>query len=366
MKLNLKYSLIVLIISEIIFWSIGFGLYFYFSGLEDFKFENKEVLSYLFFARILILLFLGAQLLMKSRLQKYAEIKMLNKISNHFSSVRNSIKFSLFLAGISCFIIAFANPQFGKKEVDMSASGIDVIIGIDVSNSMLARDLSPALNRLEITKLAIRNMLNQLNGDRVGVVVFAGTAYSYIPITNDYEYIKQELSSINPGMLSAQGTSISNAIDVALESFGESKANKAIVLFSDGENHEENAIESVATAKKSGIKVYTIGMGTNKGVPIPMNRTGNDFHKDNTGKTVLTKLNEDMLREFASKGNGLYLKADKTKVNTQRILSDMSKIEKTTFKKKSFLEYEDKFQWALALGFLFLILELLIGKLIKL
>ncbi|MDA9067084.1 VWA domain-containing protein, partial [Flavobacteriales bacterium] len=206
MKLNLKYSLIVLIISEIIFWSIGFGLYFYFSGLEDFKFENKEVLSYLFFARILILLFLGAQLLMKSRLQKYAEIKMLNKISNHFSSVRNSIKFSLFLAGISCFIIAFANPQFGKKEVDMSASGIDVIIGIDVSNSMLARDLSPALNRLEITKLAIRNMLNQLNGDRVGVVVFAGTAYSYIPITNDYEYIKQELSSINPGMLSAQGT----------------------------------------------------------------------------------------------------------------------------------------------------------------
>ena len=365
MKLNFKYSLLVLVISEIIFWSIGLVLYFYFSGLEDFKFENKEILKFLFIARILILLFLGAQLIMKSRLEKYAENKILNKIANHFSSVRNTIKFSFLLAGISCFIIAYANPQFGKKEVDMSASGIDVIIGIDVSNSMLARDFSPSLNRLEITKLAIRNMLNQLNGDRVGVVVFAGTAYSYIPITNDYEYIKQELSSINPGMLSAQGTSISTAVDVAMESFGESKANKAIVLFSDGENHEDDAIESVSVAKKSGIKVYTIGMGTNKGVPIPMNQYGNEFHKDNSGKTVLTKLNEQMLKDVASTGDGLYLKADKTKVNTKRILADMNKIEKTTFKKKSFLEYEDKFQWALAFGFLFLILESLTGKLIK-
>ncbi len=363
MRLNLKHSLIVLLISEIIFWSIGLGLFTYFSDLDEFRFENKEILQFLFVARLLILGFLIGQIRLSARLKKYASENMLGKIASYFSSVVNTIKFSFLLAAISCFIVAYANPQFGKKEVNMSASGIDVIIGIDVSNSMLARDLSSEFNRLEITKLAIRNLLNQLNGDRLGVVVFAGTAYSYIPITNDYEYIKQELTSINPGMLSAQGTSISNAIEVATESFGESASSKAILIFSDGENHEKNVGESIEKANKKGIKIYTIGMGTNKAVPIPINKFGNQFHKDNTGKTVMTKLNEDMLKNIASKGKGLYLRANKTKVDTKKIVSSINKLEKTTFKKKSFLEYEDKFQWVLVLGFMFLLIEVLIGKL---
>ena len=359
----MKYSLLVLLISEVIFWSVGIGLYIYFSGLEDFKFENKSVLKFVIVARVLLLAFVLGQYLLKKRLEKYANNQILNKISNYFSSVKNSIKFSFLLTGISCLIIALANPQFGKKEVDMSASGIDMIIGIDVSNSMLAKDLSSTFNRLEVTKLAIKNMLNQLNGDRVGVVVFAGTAYSYIPITNDYEYIKQELASINPGMLSAQGTSISSAIEVSLESFGVTASNKAILIFSDGENHEENAIKSAEKASDERIKIYTIGMGTKKAVPIPMNRTGNQFHKDNNGETVLTKLNEVILKKIAKEGNGKYLRANKTKVNTKKILTDIDKLEKTTFKKKSFLEYEDKFQWALGLGFIFLLLNGLMGKL---
>ncbi|MGB1041074.1 MAG: VWA domain-containing protein [Flavobacteriales bacterium] len=363
MKTKLKYSLIVLLISEIIFWGIGSGLYIYFSGLEDFKFEKESYLKLLFVLRVLVLGFILAQYLLKSRLEKYASNSMLGKIGNNFSSIRNSIKFSFLLIGISCLIIGLANPQFGKKEVEMSASGIDMIIGIDVSNSMLAKDLSPNFNRLEVTKLAIKNLLNQLSGDRVGVVVFAGTAYSYIPITNDYEYIKQELNSINPGMLSAQGTSISSAIEVSLESFGESTSKKAILVFSDGENHEENAIDAAEKAIKNGVKIYTIGMGTNKAVPIPMNRFGNEFHKDKSGNTVMTKLNEDILKKISREGKGKYLRANKTKVNTERIIKDINKLEKTTFKKKSFLEYEDKFQWALGFGLLFLLINVLIGKL---
>ncbi|MEN8929041.1 MAG: VWA domain-containing protein [Flavobacteriales bacterium] len=362
MKKNWTYSLLILLIFEILFWGIGYFAFHYFiTQVEEFRFENKEFIWYLLGARGLILLFVMSHFLKKRRMKKYASSSVLDKISKNDSWSKNGFRFSFLMLAISFFIIAWANPQFGKDEKKMKTSGIDMMVCLDVSNSMLAKDLSGNMNRLEVAKLAIKNLLRQLKGDRVGVVVFAGSAYNYIPITNDYEYIKLELLSINPGMMSTQGTAIGAAIETAMTSFEENKTNKAILVFTDGENHEDNAIKATKSATKKGVKIYTIGMGTNKSVPIPKGN-GNQFHKDRNGNTVLTKLNEKMLKDIASRGNGEYVRAQRTKVDTERIIKDISGLEKTKFKEKTFLEYEDRFQWFLGIGLIFLLLNGFIYK----
>jgi Ca-activated chloride channel family protein len=362
MKKNSIHSIIIALISEILFWGLGYFVFQYFTTqVEEFRFENKEFIWYLLGARGLIFLFLVSLFLRKRRLKKYASETVLGKITKHNSYTKEGFRFSFLLIAISFFIIAWANPQFGKDEKKMKTSGIDMMVCLDVSNSMLAKDLSGNMNRLEVAKLAIKNLLKQLKGDRVGVVVFAGSAYNYIPITNDYDYIKLELLSINPGMMSTQGTAIGAAIETAMTSFEDNKTNKAILVFTDGENHESNAIKATKSAVKKGVKIYTIGMGTNKSVPIPKGN-GNQFHKDKNGNTVLTKLNEKMLKDIARKGNGEYVRAQRTKVDTERIIKDISGMEKTKFKEKTFLEYEDRFQWFLGIGMLFLLLNGFIYK----
>lgn len=365
MKKEWRYNILILLLTELVFWGIGILVYNYFlNNVSEFRIENKEFVWLLLASRILIVLFLLANYRVRKRWKKYAgKGSSLSKIINHFSPIRKVFKFATLLYGISFLMIAWGNPQFGKNEKKMNTSGIDIMVCLDVSNSMLAKDLAGNMNRLEIAKLAIKNLLRQLKGDRVGVVVFAGSAYSYIPITNDYDYIKLELLSINPGMMSTQGTAIGAAIETAMTSFDKNKTNKAILVFTDGENHEDNAVRSAISAKKAGVKIYTIGMGTNRAVPIPRSENRNDFHKDKNGNTVLTKLNERMLKEIAKKGNGLYERADKTKVNTQLIIDDIDTIEKTTFKEKNFLEYEDRFQWFIAIGLVFLLINGWIGKL---
>ena len=362
MKKNWKHSMLIIIIFEITFWGLGYILFQYFTTqVEEFRFENNEFIMFLLGARGLIVLFMLSNYLRKRRLTKYASNNVLKKITKNSSWLKESFRFSFLLIAISFFIIAWANPQFGKDEKKMKTSGIDMMICLDVSNSMLAKDLSGNMNRLEVAKLAIKNLLKQLKGDRVGVVVFAGSAYNYIPITNDYEYIKLELLSINPGMMSTQGTAIGAAIETAMTSFEDNKTNKAILVFTDGETHESNSIKATKLATKKGVKIYTIGMGTNKSVPIPKGN-GNQFHKDRNGNTVLTKLNEKMLKDIAQKGNGEYVRAQRTKVDTESIISDISEMEKTKFKEKTFLEYEDRFQWFLGIGLIFLLLNGFIYK----
>jgi len=335
------------------FWGIGFFVWNYLDkNVEEFRFELPKVLWLLALARVLVILHYISLYFKNKRLNKYANKHSLPQVYKGFSKNKSAFRFVLFLLGISFIIIAWANPQIGKNEKKMKTSGIDIMVCLDISNSMLAKDLSANKNRLEVAKMAITQMLKKLKGDRVGVVVFAGSAYSYIPITNDYEYIKLEMMAINPGMLSAQGTAIGTAIETAMGSFEENKTNKAILIFTDGENHETNALKTIKEATKNGVKVYTIGMGTTKSVPIPKGKYGNDYHKDKNGKTVLTKLNENMLKNLAKKGNGMYVRAKKTKVNTDKIIKDIDKIEKTAFKEKKFMEYEDRFQWFLAFGLL--------------
>ncbi|MEN8839118.1 MAG: VWA domain-containing protein, partial [Flavobacteriales bacterium] len=239
MKRNWKHSVFIILLAELVFWIVGGTVYQYFTqNFSEFRMEHEEFWIYLLGSRVLFIGFILSRLGVQNRLKKYADGDSLPKITHNFSVVKNTFKFVTLLYGISFLILAWANPQFGKDEKKMNTSGIDIMVCLDVSNSMLAKDLAGNMNRLEVAKLAIRNLLRELKGDRVGVVVFAGSAYDYIPITNDYEYIKLEMLSINPGMMSTQGTAIGTAIETAMNSFEKNKTNKAILVFTDGENHE--------------------------------------------------------------------------------------------------------------------------------
>ena len=365
MNWNWKHSALVIIFSELLFWTIGFVAQTYLNAnAQEFRWENKEFLGMLILARVLFIVFFLATWGKLKRRQKMTRGLSESKWLKPFSLRNHTYKFLALFYAISLFVMAWGNPQFGKDEKKMNSSGIDIMVCLDVSNSMLARDLSGKMTRLEVAKLAIKNMLKQLKGDRVGVVVFAGSSYSFIPITNDYNYIKLELLSINPGMLSTQGTAIGSAVETAMNSFAVDKTNKAIIIFTDGENHEDNAIKAVKSAQQKGVKIYTVGMGTNKAVPIPKSENGTDYHKDRQGNIVLTKLNEKMMRDVAKAGRGTYVKANKTRVDTKSILLDIDKLEETTFKERKFMTYEDRFQWVLGLGIVLLMLHGLIGRVI--
>lgn len=367
MNKNIRNSIFIILIAEIIFWSIGIAVWFYFTNkVEEFRFEKPIYLWGVLGVRILILLFLTLISRKSRKLKQYAPKRMLKHLVKGASVVRKTVKFEIYLVGLSFLFIAWANPQFGKNERKMKTSGIDIMIALDVSNSMLAKDLDKDRNRLDVAKLGVIQLLKKLKGDRVGVVVFAGTAYNYIPITNDYDYIRTEMLSIDPGMISSQGTAIGTSIEVAMKSFEEeSKTKKAIIVFTDGETHEDKAKESANKAKKEGIKIFTVGMGTAKSVPIPKDKFGRVYHQDKFGNTVLTKLNEPMLQEIARVGGGVYQRAKGTSIDFDGILTSIGSIEKSTFKQKKFMEYEDRFQWFLAIGILLLILEVLLPESVK-
>ena len=232
------------------------------------------------------------------------------------------------------------------------------MICLDVSNSMLAEDLSP--NRLERSKRAIYQLIEKLHNDRLGIIVFAGQAYVQLPITTDYSSAKLFLETIGTDIVPTQGTSIGSAINLAMESFDfENGTSKSIIVITDGENHEDDAMNAAIEASDKGVIVNTIGMGSEKGGPIPVYKNGAqvDFRKDNTGNTVVTKLNEKMLKEFATAGNGSYVRASNAKGGLDKIMSEIDKMEKKEFGSKSFKDYEDRFQIFLIIALFLIVLE---------
>jgi Ca-activated chloride channel family protein len=233
---------------------------------------------------------------------------------------------------------------------------------LDVSNSMLAEDIQP--NRLERSKMAISNLVDKLDGDRIGIIIFAGRAYKQLPLTTDYSAARLFLSAVDTKIVPTQGTAIGSAINMAAESFDEKEHNKAIIVITDGENHEDDAVGAAKEAIEGGTMVFTIGMGLPEGAPIPVydnygSRSG--FKKDREGQTVITKLNEDMLRQIAAAGGGAYARANNATTGLRKIFEDISQIEKKEIETKQFTDYEDRFQIYLAAALLFLIIELLIA-----
>lgn len=328
-----------------------------------FRIANPEYLYLYALLPVFILLFFLLRRWKKKSLKKFGDLPVISKLLENVSSSKPYLKFVLLMLAYSSLVFALARPQLGSKLEEVKRQGVDVMIALDVSNSMNAEDIRP--NRLERSKQAIYRLIDQLQGDRIGLVVFAGQAYVQLPITTDYGAAKLFLSTINTSMLPTQGTAIGSAIEKAVASIGDSaRHNSAIVIITDGENHEDDAIEAARKAVEKGIIVHTIGMGSPDGAPIPVikgnSRTG--FLQDRSGTTVITKLDDATLQQVADAGKGKFVRASNSDDGIGMIMSEINAMEKKEFASKLFTDYEDQFQYFLGLTLLFLLLDFMISE----
>ncbi len=359
-------ALISIAITEVLFWVVFASLYYYLTTeVEEFKLERIWVLWLLGFVPVMILIYFYLRNWKNKAIVNYADHRLLPHIFHGVSTFKALTKFILLRLGLSFIIIAMANPQYGKDKKEVASKGIDIMIAIDVSNSMLAEDLTDGYSRLKISKLAVEQLISKLHGDHIGIVVFAGNAYKHLPITPDYQVAKMFLDNITTQMMSSQGTDIGYALEVCMSSFDfENGANKTIIVFTDGEDHEQKGIEIAEQINEEGVIVHTIGMGTSQGVPIPVYRNGKKIgvKKDQNGNTVLTKLNVENLVNIASSGGGSYTQANGLSVGLDGLLDSINKIEKKTLSKDDYLGYDDKFQIYLLIGLLMILAEMFINE----
>ncbi len=328
-----------------------------------FQLENIYFLYALGIVPVFIIIFLLVNRWRKKALTTYGDISIIKQLMPDVSKSKRVWKFILFTIAFALLIIGIVNPQVGTKLEEVKRKGADLMICLDVSNSMKAEDLRP--NRLEKAKQAISKLLNKLEGDRIGIIVFGGEAYVQLPITTDYAAAKLFLESINTDMIPTQGTAIGTAIDLAMESFGKDEGkNKAIVIITDGENHEDDALKAAEAAAEKGIAIHTIGMGSAEGSPIPVykNNVRESFRKDNEGNTVVTKLNEQILQEIAAAGNGIYVRASNSDAGLNNVLSAIGRLEKKQFDSKMYSDYEDRFQWFIAAALVLFLIELFLTE----
>jgi Ca-activated chloride channel homolog len=296
----------------------------------------------------------------KKTLARYGDLAVIRQLMPEYSVGKPILKFIIMMIAFTGIVVALADPQTGSRMEKVKRKGIDLIICLDVSNSMMAQDIKP--NRLERAKQSIVRLIDNLEGDRIGIIVFAGKAYTQLPITTDYAAAKMFTASINTGIIPTQGTAIAEAIETAAKSFGESRHNKAIVIITDGEDHEGNVLEQADAAAKKSITIYTIGMGLPEGSPIPV-YSGNvqtGYKKDRDGQTIMSKLDETLLQQIASVGKGMYVRATTSETGLGKIFEDISKIQKSEIEEKQFSEYEDRFQYFLTISLILLILDLFI------
>ena len=319
------------------------------------RFENPNHL-YLFLVLIfLILVHYYAAYRRKSKLRKFGEKGLIQNLMIDVSVWKPVVKFWLCMLSLSMFIIAYARPQFGTKIDKRERMGIEAIIAMDVSNSMYAEDVKP--NRLEKAKMMMSNMVDGMKDDKVGLIVFAGQAFTQIPITSDYVSAKMFLETISPSMISVQGTDIAEAIRLGCKSFTQQEdAAKAIFLITDGEDNEGGAIEAAKAAAEAGIRVYILGIGDPLGAPIPIPGT-NQYIIDEEGNTVVSKLNEEMCREIAKAGNGSYIFVDNSSSAQQKLSEQVDKLAKSKIESQIYSEYDEQFQGFVLLGIIFLILD---------
>lgn len=328
--------------------------------MEIFRFANSIYLYGLIIIPVLIFLFILTRIRRKKLLKKFGQEKIMEELMPNASKNRPVFKFVLYMLAITSIILGLARPQFGSKLKTEKRKGVELMIALDVSNSMLAEDIQP--NRLERSKRAIIRLVDKLNSDKIGLIVFAGNAYTQIPITTDYEYTKLFLESISTNIVPKQGTAIGSAIDMAISSFNPKfKGNKAIIVITDGENHEDNAVEIASSASEQGITVHTIGMGLPDGAPIPIYTNGQKgYRKDKNGQVVVTKLNEKMLQEIAAAGKGIYVRANNAEVGLNTLFNEIKKMKGAEMESKVYSEYNDQFQWFIGFALIMLFFDFFI------
>ncbi|MCM4166670.1 hypothetical protein KCTC52924_01517 [Arenibacter antarcticus] len=324
--------------------------------------DEKTYLYLLFIIPVMIVLFVLLQIWKKRTQRKFADLSLLKQLTPEKSNFKSTLKLILLLLGVAFLTLALVNPKMGTKLETVKREGVDIVFAVDVSKSMLAEDIAP--NRLEKAKRLVSEIINQLASDRIGIIAYAGQAFPQLPITTDYGAAKMFLQNMNTDMLSSQGTAIDQAINLATTFFdNEEQTNRVLFIISDGEDHSEGSIsQSVENATNEGIRIFTIGVGNEKGAPIPLKRNGivESLKRDRQGEVVITKMNEKTLKDIASEGNGEYINGENTEEAVTFIKEQLDRIDKTEFEAKQFAEYKDQFQWFLGAGLLFLFLDVFV------
>ena len=328
--------------------------------MESFRFAHPEYLYFLLLIPAFTVFFILTRMYRRRSLRIFGDHDLIVQLMPSVSTARPIIKFLLWMLALSCIITAVAQPQFGSKLLTSKRKGVELIIALDVSNSMMAQDIKP--NRLERAKRAIAKLTERLRDDKLGLIVFAGQAYVQLPITTDYVSAKLFLDAINTSIVPEQGTAIGAAIEMATKSFSPNFiGSKAIIVITDGENHEDDAVGAAKTALEKKIIVHTIGMGLPQGAPIPMGDGGSrDFLKDNSGNIVVTKLDENMLTQIANAGGGTYIRANNTEVGLNNLFNEIEKMEKTEMDSRQYSEYDDQFPLFLSLALALILIDFLI------
>jgi Ca-activated chloride channel family protein len=328
--------------------------------MQLFRFANPDFLYLLLLLPVMVLLYLINEIRKRRTRKRLGDARLVSSLMPELSDSRSVVKFILLLFAVLTGVIMLSRPQFGSKIEDVKKQGVEVIIALDVSNSMLSEDIQP--DRLTRAKQAISRMVDNLDNDKIGLIVFAGDAYTQIPVTTDYVSAKMFLSTISPEMVPKQGTAIGAAITLGIRSFSPREGkSKAMIIITDGENHEDDPVAAAEEASKAGIVIHTIGIGTTEGVPVPVNINGRkEYLKDAQGNTVISKLDEDILKKIAMSANGNYVRASNTNIGLDQIFSDIKKMKKEDLESTQYTEYNDQFQIFAALALFLLIVEFIV------
>ncbi len=325
-----------------------------------FRFEDSRFLYLSALAGVIVILFLLAEYIRKRRLNRIGDSKLVKVLIPETSLTRRIWKLILICLTIVFMAISLARPQFGSKIEDVTRQGVEIIVALDVSNSMLAEDIKP--NRLENARKFIERIVSKLENDKMGLVVFAGDAFVQMPITQDVRSARLFLSTIDTEMVPVQGTAIGKAISLAANSFTKDEnISKVVLLITDGENHEDNAIEIAKELKEKNIIVYTVGMGNPGGAPIP-NKRGGGFMKDRNGEVVMSVLDEQTLIQIANETDGQYVRNNNSADASDKIIDELAKLQKGEVMKQNFSEYDDQFQYLALIAFFLLIIDIIISE----
>jgi Ca-activated chloride channel family protein len=321
-------------------------------------FEDPAYLWLLLLIPLLAALWFLMRLRQKHKLRKFGDPELVRQLMPDVSRWRAAAKYGLLLGSLTLLIVAFARPHWGSGTKTEKRKGIETIIAMDISNSMLAKDVTPS--RLDRSKMMVENLVDKFSNDKIGLIVFAGDAFVQLPMTSDYVSAKMFLSSIDPSMIGTQGTDIATAIDMAIHSFSQDdQVGKAIIVITDGEDHEGGAVEAAADAKSRGMRVYVLGVGSPNGSPIPDPSTGK-FMLDETGNTVMSALNEDMCRQIAEAGGGAYIHVENGYAAQEQLNDELDKLSKKEITAEVYNSYDEYFIWFALVALVLLILEVLL------
>ncbi|MBX3043363.1 MAG: VWA domain-containing protein [Candidatus Kapabacteria bacterium] len=328
-----------------------------------FEFENIEYLYGLTGVPVLFIVYYLFRRWRRKRLSSIGNMELVKSLIPDFTGFKPLLKFLFLIVAFTGVILALAGPRIGTKLEEVKRMGVEIIIAVDVSNSMLSEDIKP--NRMERSKQAIMRLIDKLEDDRLGIIIFAGKSYLQLPLTTDYSAAKLITSTLSPDLVSLQGTAIGSAIELAIETFTDDDTkSKALIIITDGENHEDDAISAANKAIDKGIVIHTIGMGSSSGGPIPVYEGGrmSGYRKDRQGNTIMSKLDPEILQQIAVASGGEFVFADVSDVNLSELINKLSSMEKEEFGTKKFTEFDEKFQIFLLIVVIFLTLEFFISE----